>query len=250
MVLNIPLDLRELLGRSVLCSPAAAYIPFSLANIADIESYQLGYRIDGPAGEDLTNWEEGEWLPSWLVIGQWDGDPYFVDMTEGEADYPIYTSVHGEGSWEAEEFGCTFVEWIRTLECLLVEAKRQAATDIEQIHAQRSSFDISRSFLEEWLESLLEWAQCSAEERPPLGLDFRTYQLVLTDAGPNRIKVLKIVRERLQLAPTAAKELLEREEAPVIGTGTKEDLQPLRDLLEEHGAKSVYQLTDADIEMP
>ncbi|MCM3341856.1 hypothetical protein M3650_25320 [Paenibacillus sp. MER TA 81-3] len=63
MVLNIPLDLRELLGRSVLCSPAAAYISFSLANIADIESYQLGYRIDGLAGEDLTGWEEGEWLP-------------------------------------------------------------------------------------------------------------------------------------------------------------------------------------------
>ncbi|MBN3524882.1 hypothetical protein [Paenibacillus apiarius] len=49
--LNIPLDLRDLLGRSVLCSLAATYIPFSLANIADIDSYQIGYRIDG-----LNDW--------------------------------------------------------------------------------------------------------------------------------------------------------------------------------------------------
>ena len=45
--------------------------------------------------------KEGEWLKNWLVIGYEDccGDPIFIDTAH--QGFPVYSAMHGEGSWEA-----------------------------------------------------------------------------------------------------------------------------------------------------
>ena len=62
------------------------------------EEAQIGYSID-PDGRSLVSDEEGSWKDNWVVIGYEDliGDPIFVDV--GVEGYPVYTAMHGTGSW-------------------------------------------------------------------------------------------------------------------------------------------------------
>jgi hypothetical protein len=60
---------------------------------------QMGYSIS-PTGEQLTGTGAGDWRKEWVVIGYEDccGDPIFIDSSA--RGFPVYTAVHGEGSWE------------------------------------------------------------------------------------------------------------------------------------------------------
>ena len=67
--------------------------------LAEIESLQVGYSIK-PDGSSLCTGEEGAWQPAWIVIGRETGlgDPIFIDTSS--AALPVYTAMHGEGTWE------------------------------------------------------------------------------------------------------------------------------------------------------
>ena len=63
-----------------------------------LKEMQIGYSVD-PQGNSLVTNEPGYWRENWIVIGYEDlcGDPVFIDeATEG---YPVYTAMHGIGSW-------------------------------------------------------------------------------------------------------------------------------------------------------
>jgi hypothetical protein len=66
---------------------------------AELEAAQVGYSVS-PQGENLIGNAEGEWRENWLVIGYEDlcGDPIFIDTKA--AGFPVYTAIHGEGSWK------------------------------------------------------------------------------------------------------------------------------------------------------
>ena len=65
----------------------------------EIQNGQIGYSVDS-AGRPLVGDDDGDWKPTWRVIGFEDlcGDPIFVDI--GIAEMPVYTAVHGTGHWK------------------------------------------------------------------------------------------------------------------------------------------------------
>lgn len=60
---------------------------------------QVGYAVTED-GESLSGTASGDWKPDWVVIGNETacGDPIFVSDV---APHPVFSAMHGEGSWEA-----------------------------------------------------------------------------------------------------------------------------------------------------
>jgi hypothetical protein len=81
------------------------------------EGGQVGYSVD-PKGKSLTGMAEGDWRPTWVVIGYEEslGDPIFVDIAQ--QDFPVYTAMHGMGKWLEEKIADSFRGFIKGLELI------------------------------------------------------------------------------------------------------------------------------------
>jgi len=73
-------------------------------------------------------------------------------------------------------------------------------------------------------------AEAAAEEKTE-------FEVVLTDVGPNKIQVIKVVRELTQLGLKEAKDLVESAPKPVKQGVTKEEAENAKSKLEAVGAK-------------
>jgi hypothetical protein len=84
------------------------YTTIHIFRASELETQQVGYSVS-PTGDLLTTDHGGGWLKSWIVIGNEDlcGDPIFIDSSQ--ADFPVYTAMHGEGRWEAEQIAASLV---------------------------------------------------------------------------------------------------------------------------------------------
>src|SRR5215468_9701869 len=82
-----------------------------------LEEGQVGYAID-PKGKSLTGTAEGDWRPTWVVIGYEEslGDPIFVDIAQ--RDFPVYTAMSGRGKWSEEKIADSFHGFIKGLELI------------------------------------------------------------------------------------------------------------------------------------
>jgi hypothetical protein len=86
-----------------------------------LQALQIGYSIS-PTGEPLTGEQAGDWQREWVVIGYVEccGDPIFIDsLAEG---FPVYTAIHGEGSWEAKQIAVSLEAFGRALSAIAAVA--------------------------------------------------------------------------------------------------------------------------------
>jgi hypothetical protein len=86
-----------------------------------LQALQIGYSI-GPTGEPLTGEQASDWQTEWIVIGyeECSGDPIFIDsLTER---FPVYTAIHGEGSWEAKQIAVSLDAFGRALSAVAAVA--------------------------------------------------------------------------------------------------------------------------------
>ena len=76
------------------------YMTVHIYEPEQIGEAQIGYSVSS-AGSPLIGKDEGNWKENWLVIGHEDmcGDPIFIDASE--EGFPVYTAMHGTGSWDA-----------------------------------------------------------------------------------------------------------------------------------------------------
>ena len=63
------------------------------------------------------------------------------------------------------------------------------------------------------------------------------FSAVLTEVGPNKIPVIKVVRELTQLGLKEAKDLVDASPKPVKEGVTKDEAEKIKPALEEQGAK-------------
>jgi len=96
------------------------------------ESSQVGYSVTS-SGESLTGDGDGDWHPHWIVIGYEElcGDPIFIDTAcDG---FPVYTALHGEGRWDAEQIAVSLESFGKSLSVIAQAAKsRQFPTALEK----------------------------------------------------------------------------------------------------------------------
>lgn len=90
---------KELLNTLAIPAVSLGYTAVRVHGVDELEEAQIGYSVDNSRAS-LVDGEPGSWRRQWVVIGYEDGcgDPIFIDTeTEG---FPVYTAMHGSGSWE------------------------------------------------------------------------------------------------------------------------------------------------------
>jgi hypothetical protein len=117
--LNIPEDFINIAKGNPIRNISLGYEDIYLFSIENIGKEQIGYSIDSN-GNSLVTASEGSWKSVWLVVGfnENTGDPYFVDISSKE--FPVYTSMHGAGSWHPTLISDAFTKFIEILQYLQV----------------------------------------------------------------------------------------------------------------------------------
>ena len=95
--------------------------------------------------------------------------------------------------------------------------------------------------------SMLEWAPVAVAAAPagaaapaaaaPAEEEKTEFDVIQSDVGPNKIQVIKVVRELTQLGLKEAKDLVEAAPKPVIQGVSKQEAEPIKAKLEAVGAK-------------
>ncbi len=201
-------------------------LPFFYPLIQQLESFQIGFRQHGLSGESLISSSEGDWQPSWYAIArnQFD-DPFFIDIDKGSQGFPVYYAAHGPGRWDALQVAPSIGHFRQLLAALILLADDDTAA-AQYIKAET---DASNKLWIEVLEGrlsrqqeLAEKAQLTQLETPinaPINADdWLQGALILTDAGPQKLKVVQCIQQILDLSPHQALALISKGDIP-LGEG-------------------------------
>jgi hypothetical protein len=83
----------------------------SLYGARNLIESQVGYSLNSNNKSQIANWPE-----NFLVIGDDGGDPFCIDLGNiSNGDSPIYTSMHGQGTWKFELFNDSFINFLKGL---------------------------------------------------------------------------------------------------------------------------------------
>ena len=119
--------LKSIPIRSVSLGSTTVY----LFDVEQLNEEQVGYSVDEDSNS-LVSDEEGSWKKEWLVIGYEDlcGDPIFIDaLADG---FPVYTAMHGAGSWNACLIASTLKGFAGALEIISsLSAGRESPVELE-----------------------------------------------------------------------------------------------------------------------
>ncbi len=122
---------KELLNTLAMPSVRLGYSAVCVYCVDELEEAQVGYSVDS-SGASLIDGEPGSWQRKWVVIGYEEGcgDPIFIDV---EADgFPVYTAIHGSGSWEPALIAVGLRNFATTMKKIAALAKgRENPTLIE-----------------------------------------------------------------------------------------------------------------------
>jgi hypothetical protein len=116
---KIPLVYRKFLERhdpqDALFSPAPGNA-ISLVPLQHLEDGQLGFSVHGTTGADLTGKADGDWRESWLVMGDDNDCPFYLECAEekdGEA--PVYHAQREKGRWYSYRAATSFEKFLRLI---------------------------------------------------------------------------------------------------------------------------------------
>lgn len=118
--------------------------------LTELESGQVGYSV-ATDGTPLEGEGDGEWRPSWLAIGYETalGDPLIMDTSE--PSLPIYTAMHGEGLWNAEQISISLDAFLESL----AEFSRLSVGRTSPVECEKNPLDDeSRTAFLMWVSGL------------------------------------------------------------------------------------------------
>lgn len=108
-------DFLTALGRASLTIIPGPFQALTLYAAPELERAQVGFRGTRP-GDDSFVAPHG-WRRSWLVIAYDNGDPYFLDVAKctPDGDCPVWTAMHGTGTWEPTLAASSLAQFLRIL---------------------------------------------------------------------------------------------------------------------------------------
>jgi ribosomal protein L7/L12 len=214
-ILNLPTDVGDFILAAVVTGDMA--LPSRYPGPDDLEAFQVGFRSHGHTGENLVSTEEGAWQPGWVVIAT-NGfdDPFFIDMAEQSAGFPIYYAPHGAGRWVAtvaarslERFG-----WMLS-----------SLRDLEGEEAMRFIETEAGTGSPLWAEIVQARREGEAMEGEVAEVDYDPEaiaqgDLIVVAIGPQKLKVVQLLRSVLDVSLQEALALAAEREI-IVGSGPK-----------------------------
>lgn len=232
--MDIPPPILDFISNKI--TTGVMMLPFHYPLPQKFESWQSGFRYHGHTGADLTSPEPGEWQPGWYTIAL-NGldDPFFVDITESAANYPVYYSQHGAGKWEPVKVS----ENLARFGGLLQQLKLLGADKAAYINFLRLHTDIANPFWQEVYENVADWDEEETDHTPPHPQEFVCGTLVITNIGGNKLKLISFLKQYLALSPQQALQLAKEPEI-TVAEGYRHLMQWLVQLLEDLGATVTF----------
>ncbi|AEA61474.1 hypothetical protein [Burkholderia gladioli] len=233
---KIPSEIRSFLQAAIIVGDMVLPCRYALPD--EIETLQVGFRSNGRTGESLVSTHDGAWQPTWFVLAVNDfNDPFFVDMAEEAAGFPVYFAKHGGGRWDAIPVAGS----LRRFGEILLRLKAVGDDDAQVSRFVEDELDVADPLWREVLQARREHA-AEFREIAPAAYDLAnlaTVELVVTDFGAQKLKVIQIVRRILGVSPQDALALVARPEL-LVGTGPRISLQRLAAELTAAGARTEY----------
>ncbi|RMP26098.1 hypothetical protein ALQ08_101213 [Pseudomonas syringae pv. delphinii] len=222
-------DIRDFLTSSIVVGDLT--LPTSYAKPECFNDFQAGFRTHANTDESLVSGADGDWKPEWYVIAMTGlDDPVFLAVNEAGSGYPVYTAVHGAGRWDAIQIAPSLGAFGRLLKAL-AEVNEDTFAFNRLIMAEVSfPNEYWREVIDTRQETeLLEQSSSDISDYDPA--DFEKGDLIVSDPGPHKLKVVQIVSKCRGLP---LKEALALAGAPELkaASGTRGQLYRLREQLE------------------
>lgn len=233
----LPNEVQDFIAAEIVAGDMA--LPSHYPKPHELRAFQVGYRSHGLTGEDLVSTAPGGWRPGWLVIAQnYFGDPFFIDVTEQASGFPVYYARHGAGRWDAVIAAAS----LRRFGQILLALRAAGSDDARTRHLIETETDATNAPWNEVLEGLKYREE---EQEAPEPADdpegFELGDLILTEVGPRKLKVVQIVRRALDVPlPQAMSRTAERDLVVCSGPRGGGRLRRIQALLTALGASTEF----------
>jgi ribosomal protein L7/L12 len=233
----LPNEVKDFIAAEIVAGDMA--LPSHYPKPHELQALQIGYRSHGLTGEDLVSTAPGGWQPGWLVIAQnYFDDPFFIDITEEASGFPVYYARHGAGRWDPVIAAPSLQRFGQIL-LALCELK---SDDALIQHFVETETDATNALWSQVLEGL----KYREEEQEPLEpvydpKEFEFGDLILTEVGSEKLKVVQIVRRALDVSlPEAMTAAAERDLVVCSGPRGGGHLRRIQELLAASGASTEF----------
>ncbi|MBI3726345.1 SMI1/KNR4 family protein [bacterium] len=86
----------------------------ALLPLQHLEDGQLGFSVHSTTGHDLTGQSDGDWRDSWIVVGDDNDTPFFLECAEAKGtDAPVYHAWKEGGRWQRSLAASSFERFLR-----------------------------------------------------------------------------------------------------------------------------------------
>jgi len=234
---TLPNEVKDFIAAEIVAGDMA--LPSHYPQPHELQAFQVGYRSHGLTGEDLVSTASGGWRPGWFVIARnYFDDPFFIDIAEEAAGFPVYYARHGAGRWDAVIAAPSLQLFGQILSAL----RELKSDDTRTQHFIEAETDATNALWREVLEGLKH----RGEEQEPLEpvsdpKDFEFGDLILTEVGPQKLKVVQIVRRVLDVSlPQAMTVAAERDLVVCSGPRGGGRLRRIQEQLTALGASTEF----------
>jgi hypothetical protein len=198
----------------------------------------VGFRSHGRTGGSLVSTDAGAWQPGWFVVAlNYFDDPFFIDVANEAAGFPVYFAKHGGARWDAIPVAVS----LRRFSEILFRLKAMGDDDAQMSRFVEDELDVASPFWSEILQARRE-RPVEDQQIAPAAYDpanLVTVELVVIDFGSQRLKVTQVLRRVLGLSPQEALALAVKPEV-LVGKGPRISLQRLAAELTAAGAKTEF----------
>ncbi|HEX6431383.1 MAG TPA: SMI1/KNR4 family protein [Niastella sp.] len=235
IIVNIPHPIRQFIETGIVTGSMA--LPFHYPLLHEPEGWQSGFRYHGLTMEDITSTKPGGWQPGWYVIAlNGFDDPYFVDFTEANLNFPVYYAKHGAGRWKAIKAA----ENISQFSILLMNLQDYSADKEASLHFLQLHTDLTNELWREVFESISNPDEPLTEKTESVDPALWVMgKVIITTIGPNKMKVVHYLKERFHLSPQEAL-AMSKQERIEVAEGFLLHLQRTIDQLSKLGATARF----------
>ena len=136
-------------------------LPHFYPSKTDFDKFQEGYRFNSITKESLISTKKGGWNEDFYVIcSNYYNDPFIINITEKESDFPVYFARHGEGKWNRIKISNSISDFY----FLLIKIKETEETLPKTVELLRENENTNTVFWQELIEELLDVIKYNEEE--------------------------------------------------------------------------------------
>lgn len=209
-------------------------LPENYPTLENSFDFQDGYAYNSVNNTFLYGQKEGDFKESWLVIAtNYFADPFFIDFDESAQNFPVYFAYHGAGKWEPIKIANSIDAFQQKLKAI----HQNRFNKEELIKILDIEENSKNEFWNEVVESCHNLPEIEENEiaQKYVQSDWREAELYLTDVGPNKMKIVSLLKEKFNLSGTEALKM-SKQDRIFYHKGTYRWMTPMVQELENLGA--------------